>query len=441
LEALVSPGYGFFLGLLLLNDFLLKSLLHNWLTGKLSDFAGLFIFPLFWSALLPRFRRPIYVLTAIMFVIWKSAYAQSLIDAWNGLGVLPIYRTVDASDLLAMLILPFSFFYCHQRAGKTEEHLPTGHRVAAYLLGAISLFAFTATQAAKVVYTYNEKFYFDCSEVLLTRRIYHLFHLNTKIEPTLLPPVLIDKCWLEVRIPSETCSPTATIEIGEEDGHAVITLKKTEHKCLGRFGVQDVLGAFKKGFLDELDRIKLDSPVLDIVSDSGRRTDNDARTGPDVYLVAVGEIRNFALQDLAEYLRKKCGLRISILPSVQIQPGHTSREADEVIRSIDTACHDLGSGSSATVIGVTEDIFSAGAPASNLVYDRGNIAVMGIKSLDPVRYCEHSDATLLESRLRKIVAGTIGALYLRLPASEDPTSLLHNPIGCVDELDSENHLF
>jgi len=309
------------------------------------------------------------------------------------------------------------------------------------LLGAISLFAFTATQAANVIYTFNEKFYFDESEVILTRRIYHLFHLGTKIEPTLLPPVLIDKCWLELRIPSETCSPTASIEIGEENGQAVITLRKTEHKCLRRFPVQDVLSTFKKGFLDKLDQIKLDPPVLDIISDSRGGTAYPARIGREVYLVAVGEIRNFALKDLAEYFRKKCGLRINILPTVQIQAGRTKREVDELLRSIELACHYLVSGSNATVIGITEDIVSDAAPTSKLVYDKGNIAVVAIKTLDPVRYCEHSDAALLESRLRKIVARMIGALYLRLPASADPTSLLHNAIGCVDELDSESHLF
>jgi hypothetical protein len=39
-------------GVLVLNDHVLKALLHNALTGKLSDFAGCFFLPLFTSALL-----------------------------------------------------------------------------------------------------------------------------------------------------------------------------------------------------------------------------------------------------------------------------------------------------------------------------------------------------------------------------------------------------
>ena len=45
-----SYGFNITLAILLLNDFILKDLYGNWLTGKLSDFAGLFVFSLFFSA-------------------------------------------------------------------------------------------------------------------------------------------------------------------------------------------------------------------------------------------------------------------------------------------------------------------------------------------------------------------------------------------------------
>ena len=99
LSIFVSPGFLCGLFLLLLNDLILKATLHNWITGKLSGFAGLFVFPLFWSALFPRFRLFVYFLTGITFFFWKSIYSQPLIDAWNGLAVLPLARTVDATDL------------------------------------------------------------------------------------------------------------------------------------------------------------------------------------------------------------------------------------------------------------------------------------------------------------------------------------------------------
>ena len=81
LQLLVSPGFLVALSVLLLNDFVLKLQFNNVFTGKLSDFAGLFILPLFWTALFPRLKFSIYVLTAIVFIFWKSVYSQPVIES------------------------------------------------------------------------------------------------------------------------------------------------------------------------------------------------------------------------------------------------------------------------------------------------------------------------------------------------------------------------
>ena len=88
--------------LLILNDWFLKYTFHNALTGKLSDFAGLFAFPFFWSLIFDAHKRTIHIATALLFVFWKSGFSQPLIDAMNGLG-LPIARTVDFTDNVAIL--------------------------------------------------------------------------------------------------------------------------------------------------------------------------------------------------------------------------------------------------------------------------------------------------------------------------------------------------
>src|SRR6187402_3574682 len=90
-------SFWFIIGLviLLLNDFVLKGLYGNWLTGKLSDFAGLFIFPLFFAALLPGHKNKIFWLTGLLFIFWKSSLSQVLIDAWNSIGILNLQRTID----------------------------------------------------------------------------------------------------------------------------------------------------------------------------------------------------------------------------------------------------------------------------------------------------------------------------------------------------------
>jgi hypothetical protein len=63
-------------GVLLLNDYVLKAAFHNWLTGKLSDFAGVAAFALFWCMLFPQARRLILLGTAAGFAFWKSPAAD-----------------------------------------------------------------------------------------------------------------------------------------------------------------------------------------------------------------------------------------------------------------------------------------------------------------------------------------------------------------------------
>lgn len=94
------------LSILVLNDWLLKAAWHNTLTGKLSDFAGVALFALFWCALFPRHLHRVMAVTVFGFVWWKSPLSQPLIEQWNAWIPLRLGRTVDYSDLFALLVLP-----------------------------------------------------------------------------------------------------------------------------------------------------------------------------------------------------------------------------------------------------------------------------------------------------------------------------------------------
>jgi hypothetical protein len=110
LNSIVNIPFLVCLTILLLNDFYLKSVYHNWLTGKLSDFCGLFVFVWFLDALIPNRKVAIYLSTALLFVFWKSPHSQSFIDIIS-LWFYPINRVVDMTDLLALMVLPVSFYY------------------------------------------------------------------------------------------------------------------------------------------------------------------------------------------------------------------------------------------------------------------------------------------------------------------------------------------
>lgn len=96
--------------ILLINDLYLKYEYHNYLTGKLSDFVGLFAFPYFFSCLFTKKIKSIYILSGLLFVFWKSEFSQPIFDFANSYGV-GINRTIDYSDLIALLILPISYTY------------------------------------------------------------------------------------------------------------------------------------------------------------------------------------------------------------------------------------------------------------------------------------------------------------------------------------------
>lgn len=115
-----------------LNDHYLKAAYGNWLTGKLSDFAGLIFFPLFLLAVLELARAPFseswragktaVVLslggTALIFLainLYGAAahlYARSAEQVWLCLGSdgVNAAKVADVTDLLALPCLWIPYF-------------------------------------------------------------------------------------------------------------------------------------------------------------------------------------------------------------------------------------------------------------------------------------------------------------------------------------------
>ena len=128
--------------LLIMNDFFLKHQFHNVLTGKLSDFVGLFAFPYFISLFSKRIKL-IYFLTALFFMYWKIEASQPLIDYLNNVGF-NLYRVVDYTDFMALLILPISYKY------RQELILLKTSRVINTLIILVSCFSFVATTQRRI---------------------------------------------------------------------------------------------------------------------------------------------------------------------------------------------------------------------------------------------------------------------------------------------------
>jgi len=121
--ALLHPAALLSIAVLIANDHLLKAMYGNWITGKLSDFAGLVFFPLLLVSVweLVRNRGPsraaldvACVATAIGFTLAKTTTVGSLAFQW-GLGLAqwpfrvlagdslaPVAHVMDATDLIAL---------------------------------------------------------------------------------------------------------------------------------------------------------------------------------------------------------------------------------------------------------------------------------------------------------------------------------------------------
>lgn len=110
-QNITSPFFIIGVIVLFINDFYLKQFYGNFITGKLSDVAGLFVFPIFLTYFLPNHKKKIFIITALSFVFWKLPIADYFIDLFNHIFFFKISRTIDYTDYFALLILPFSYQY------------------------------------------------------------------------------------------------------------------------------------------------------------------------------------------------------------------------------------------------------------------------------------------------------------------------------------------
>jgi hypothetical protein len=134
LARLGHPVFLIALIILILNDWILKYVFHNYLTGKLSDFAGLFVFPFFWSVLFFKRAKEIHLGVALFFIFWKSSFSEVFIDLFG------LYRVVDFSDNMALLSVLTSFLLV-----KKENTYLRLRPIMLQFLFVVSCFSFIAT--------------------------------------------------------------------------------------------------------------------------------------------------------------------------------------------------------------------------------------------------------------------------------------------------------
>jgi hypothetical protein len=122
--ALTGPTFWVALCVLALNDHVLKASgwCPSWLTGKLSDFAGLVVAPVLAAELCRGRLAPLRLLAACSVVCaFAATELSSAAAAWvgqsmAGLGI-PMRLWADPTDLLALTVLPWTFRLLRQGGG------------------------------------------------------------------------------------------------------------------------------------------------------------------------------------------------------------------------------------------------------------------------------------------------------------------------------------
>ncbi len=213
LKIFISPLFLLGLFILLLNDFVLKAQFHNFLTGKLSDFAGLFVFALFWTVFFPKWKPLIFSFIVVFFAFWKSPFSGGFIDWWNTSGLFTIGRTIDYTDLVAFSILPPAWIYSEKYAPLRLPRL--SQNAVLTVIAFVSVFAFTATsyEDDRNVW-FNKSYTFAGSKEKLVAELKNLsaiselqFRNETEVLGNSMPKNKIDadNFWLEFKINQKVC--------------------------------------------------------------------------------------------------------------------------------------------------------------------------------------------------------------------------------------------
>lgn len=268
-------SYGFMAALLVLvaNDAWLKPAFGNSVTGKLSDFAGLFAFPLFWSAFFPRRRTAIHLGMAAAFVLWKLPAADGVIRLWNAAAPLDVARTADGTDLLALVSVAAAYAYgSRPRAGLSWTRLR-------WALAPGALLAFAATSFL-TLQAYERTYHFAAEPAALLRGLDSL-----GITPD-SSSVSGNAVW--VRIPSDRCfaDVDAVLRVEPAGAGTALTLERLWHRCpRGRAESQRLLYVFERCLVQRVDSVlSAGAAIRDVAvpppaNRGGRGTDDSCTRG------------------------------------------------------------------------------------------------------------------------------------------------------------------
>ena len=139
--------------ILILNDHVLKQQFPGFITGKLSDIAGMVILPLLLSFFIPRLKTHSIWISIAFFILWKSSYSSPFVYLYNQFAPISITRTIDYSDLWAFLVLPLPYIIIKSEASPGYLQINRLSLHPAFIIVPCMLTLMATSPPAKYYYT------------------------------------------------------------------------------------------------------------------------------------------------------------------------------------------------------------------------------------------------------------------------------------------------
>jgi hypothetical protein len=155
-DLIATPVFVASVGLLLLNDHVLKAAWPGWVTGKLSDVAGVVMVAVALTALCRR-ARPAFGATIVAFGMLKTA---PVVAVWAAPALGGVTRT-DPTDLVALLALGPTWLWVHRRRIVRPDRVgpSTLVRVAAIGCAVVATTATSNDAGARVMFLEGDTIY------------------------------------------------------------------------------------------------------------------------------------------------------------------------------------------------------------------------------------------------------------------------------------------
>ncbi len=170
---LLNPFFIVSIFVLMLNDFVLKSMFHNAITGKLSDFAWLFAMPFFLSIFNPKQSKNIHFFVALFFIFGKSQFSQPILNWFNSIGF-NFYRVVDFTDNICLISVLLSYYVFQNQKPKLINPI---FGILSIVISSFSFFADTQVREPELI---DENYVEPIENTLKTISLYNISN-ETKI--------------------------------------------------------------------------------------------------------------------------------------------------------------------------------------------------------------------------------------------------------------------